>query len=262
MKKPYIDFPLTPRRDGRWCKKICGKVRTFAGTWQEALDEYKRVAEYLHRGEEPPDPTDPDQLRVVDLCNHYLTYKQDFVSSGELSPISFRDYKRVAKRVVDFFGRDTPVAALKPFRFTRHRAHMATTMGPVALRNEIARTRMLFKFGFEQDLCPAVKFGPTFKAPPKRIMRAARAEKTRTFPADQIHLLLEQAKPQLRAMILLGINCAAAIATVETSNGRTLIEIGSCIRVLRPGYIGRRSSGPKPSLRLLKLKGKTTKSCL
>ena len=207
MKKPYPDFPLTPRRDGRWCKKIRGKVHIFAGNWEEALDEYKRVAEYLHRGEEPPDPTDPDQLRVVDLCNHYLTYKNDLVSSGELSPISFRDYKRVAKRVIEFFGRDTPVGTLKPFRFTRLRAHMATTMGPVALRNEIARIRMMFKFGFEQDLCPAVKFGPTFKAPPKRVMRASRAKKTRTFSPEEIHLLIQHAKPQMKAMILLGINC-------------------------------------------------------
>jgi len=28
-EKPYPDFPLTPRRDGRWCKKILGKVHIF-----------------------------------------------------------------------------------------------------------------------------------------------------------------------------------------------------------------------------------------
>lgn len=40
--KPYDDFPLTPRADGRWCKRINGKLELFIGDWKDAFDEYDR----------------------------------------------------------------------------------------------------------------------------------------------------------------------------------------------------------------------------
>ena len=46
LKKPSKKFPLTPRGDGRWCKKIAGKLRYIKGNADEALAEWLRVKDY------------------------------------------------------------------------------------------------------------------------------------------------------------------------------------------------------------------------
>lgn len=48
--KPYDDFPLTPRADGRWCKRINGKLELFIGDWKDAFDEYDRCKAALYAG--------------------------------------------------------------------------------------------------------------------------------------------------------------------------------------------------------------------
>ena len=52
-KKPHKDFPLTRRSDGRWCKKVRGKVHIFKGTADEALEEWLRVKDDLLAGRKP-----------------------------------------------------------------------------------------------------------------------------------------------------------------------------------------------------------------
>jgi integrase len=73
--------------------------------------------------------------------------------------------------------------------------------------------RSLFKYGVESDLIDrAVKFGPRFKAPSKADRRKHKARQkhangAKVFEAADIRRMLKKALPQLRAMILLGINC-------------------------------------------------------
>jgi integrase len=52
------------------------------------------------------------------------------------------------------------------------------------------------------------RFGPTFKRPAARIMRAHRQDKgTRMFEAAELRTIIDAADQPLKAMILLGINC-------------------------------------------------------
>ena len=37
--KPYPDYPLTLCDDGRWCKRIRGRIHHFYGNAEEAPDE-------------------------------------------------------------------------------------------------------------------------------------------------------------------------------------------------------------------------------
>src|SRR3954471_6812543 len=81
-KKPYPDFPLTPHASGAWQKKIRGKIHYFGkwgrrvdgkleripgDGWEEALRQYKEVADDLHAGRTPR--ASKDGLTVGDLCN-------------------------------------------------------------------------------------------------------------------------------------------------------------------------------------------------
>src|SRR5262245_7345555 len=101
-KKPYPDFPLYPHPLGYWSKKIRGKIHHFgrwarvvngklarvAGDgWEEALKDYKAVADDLHAGQTPR--AKGDGLTVAGLCNAFLTAKHRKLASGELGARMF-----------------------------------------------------------------------------------------------------------------------------------------------------------------------------
>jgi integrase len=115
---------------------------------------------------------------------------------------------------------------LQADEFDTYRAKVAEKWGAVALGNEIQRTRSLFKFGFEAGIMDKpVRFGPHFKKPKRREMRQARnAMPSRFLSAGEIRLLLEgaAAKPQLHAMIMLGINCGWGNTDVSELQGKHL----------------------------------------
>jgi integrase len=210
-QKPYADFPLSPRRDGRWSKKIKGTVYTFKGSAEEALEEYKRVCDDLHAGRKPRPKT--DGLTIFDLCTKFLDAKQLQLQSGEIQILTWNDYKKTCKRVIAFFGQGRVAADLVPEDFEGFRKEMSKTRKLVALGNEIRRTRVLFKYGYDAGLLSVpVKFGPMFKQPSAKALKRIRALKridgeNKEFTADEIKKLLKYATPQMQAMILLGVNC-------------------------------------------------------
>jgi hypothetical protein len=88
---------------GRWGKLIEGKrTRTPGDGRQEALAEYKKVAEHLHAG---PTPAPQLELRVTvaDLYNRFLTAKTRAVEASELSARSFIGCKAVNTRLASSF---------------------------------------------------------------------------------------------------------------------------------------------------------------
>jgi len=131
------------------------------------------------------------------------------MTSNELTSRSFQDYYATAERVVQAFGKARLVSDLCPADFDAHRAKTASKWGPHALANEIQRVRSIFKFGLETGLLEKPQlFGPHFRKPKRREMRLARAAMpARLFSAAEIRLLMNEAKPQMKAMILLGVNC-------------------------------------------------------
>lgn len=209
-RKPYPDFPLTPRNDGRWQKRIRGRCYYFSGSWQEALAEFKRQLPYLETGQSPPDEHGPECFTLNKLFNAddgFLRAKEILVESGELTRSSFSDYKRTCRKLIEAFGRERVVSSLTPADFTKLRESFAATMGPVGIANEIGRTRVIFKFAHDQGLIDQpVKYGQTFKKPSAKVLRVNRATRDKTLTSEQIRQLIGEASPQLKGMILLGIN--------------------------------------------------------
>src|SRR5262245_25993568 len=104
--KPYPDFPLYPHPLGYWAKKIRGRLYYFGrwgkvlsgamtrvegDGWKDALELYQVQRDDLYAGRVPRTPV--GGLTVADLCNHFLTAKNNLVSAGELGPRMFADYK-------------------------------------------------------------------------------------------------------------------------------------------------------------------------
>ena len=206
--KPHRDFPLTPRADGRWCKKVRGKVHIFTGTADEAIQEWLRVKDDLFAGRKPR-AKDAEGLTVKDLANQFLTHKEDRMASGELASRTFAELHATCERVLEAFGKTRLVDDLTADDFRGYRATIAEKWGPVRLGNEVQRVRSLFKYGWDAGLIDRpVRFGPAFVKPSAATMRKHRhAQGLRMFEARHIRRMLKAASVQMRAMILLGINC-------------------------------------------------------
>jgi integrase len=207
--KPYPDFPLFPHATGQWAKKIRGRTVYF-GPWADpdaALKKYLEQKDALHAGRKPR--LEAGSLTVKELANHFLNAKQLLVDAGELSPLTWADYKRVADELVRHAGKARLVSDLDPEDFAGLRNKMTTKWGPHRLKKSIQYVRSMCKHAYDAGLIdrPA-RFGPGFKRPSAKTLRLHRAKQgVKLFTAEEIHRLLDAAGVQLRAMILLGINC-------------------------------------------------------
>jgi integrase len=208
--KPYPDFPLFPHASGQWAKKIRGKMHYF-GQWVDpdaALTRYLEQRDDLHAGRRPR--LDPEAVTIKDIANSFLNAKKSLLDAGELSPHTFADYRQVCDLVVAHLGKARLAGDVGPDDFAALRDKVAKRWGPARLGTKLIQyTRSLFKHALEAGLIDrATRFGPGFKRPTKKVLRLARAEHgPQLFTADEIRRLLGAAAVQVRAMLLLGINC-------------------------------------------------------
>ena len=220
-KKPD-GCPLTPHPTGRWCKKILGKLYYF-GPWDDlegALAKLEWELEDRLAGREPRPFGDdiPEGCDVAGLVNKFLNHKRVAMEGGELSPLSFMDYHKNCGFVVAHFGKTRRVDDLGPDDFEQLRETLAKGRSVVTLKNEINRTRVLFKFAFNQRLIDKdVDYRQSFNKPSAKLMRRAHnARGPRTFTADELRKILAGADPVLQAMVLLGVN--AGFGNTDISN--------------------------------------------
>jgi integrase len=208
--KPYPEFPLYAHPSGQWAKKIRGHFYYF-GAWADpdaALTKYLADKDALHAGRKPR--PDSEAVTIKDVANHFLIAKQALVDAGELSPRTWADYKLICDLVVKQFGKNRLASDVGPDDFSSLRVKMAKRWGPERLGSKLIQyTCSLFKHAFDARLIATpVCFGPGFKRPSRRVLRVQRAERgPKLFTAEEIRRLLESAGVQLKAMILLGINC-------------------------------------------------------
>jgi integrase len=208
--KPHPDFPLFAHAAGVWAKKIRGKMHYF-GPWSDpdgALAKYLEQKEDLHAGRKPR--PDPEALTVKDVVNAFLNSKTALLDAGELSPRTWADYKRVCDLLIAHFGKRRLASDLHPQDFAELRNRAAQKWGPHRLATTIQYARSVFKHAFEAELIPTpVRFGPGFKRPTKKTLRLHRAEQgPKLFSAEEVRHLVDAATTQMKAMLLLGINCA------------------------------------------------------
>lgn len=204
--KPHPDFPLYAHASKRWAKKVRGNTRFF-GPWddpQAALDLWLEQKDDLLAGREP---RRKDGLTVWVLVNSFLEHKEAKVKSGELKPRTWEDYKVIGSKIIEVFGRGRCVLDLHPSDFEKLRKEFAKTHGAVTLADDITRSKVIFNFAYKQRLIDKpVFYGEGFKKPSAATIRRERHKKCRLFKSKEIRGLLKIASPEMKAMILLGIN--------------------------------------------------------
>lgn len=214
--KPRSDFPLFPHASGKWAKVIRGKTHYF-GRWDDphgAESDYSAVADDLHAGRLPRANGNGSTIgpMIRDICNAFMRSKRAVLDAGKLSPRTFVDYDGVCKWLLEEFGANRTLADLRPSDFERLYGRLIEKHAVTSIGGWITMTRSVFKYAFESDLIDKpVKYGPTFRSPSTADIRKAKAKSKhlnggRTFEAAQIRAMLKKTSPQLKAMILLGIN--------------------------------------------------------
>jgi integrase len=207
--KPYPEFPLFAHAAGVWAKKIRGKLHYF-GPWSDPDGAHKKYLEQkdaLHAGRKPREES--GGTTVKELCNRFLHAKGQARDVGEITRRTWQDYKDACDLVVQHFGKGRLVSDLDPDDFAALRDKLARKWGPVTLGNVIQRIRVAFKFAFDNGLIDRpVRYGQAFKRPSRKVVRIDRARKgPKLFTAEEVRKLVSAAPAQMRAMILLGINC-------------------------------------------------------
>jgi hypothetical protein len=156
--KPHPDYPLTAHPSGRWCKKIKGRTYYFGSVTDPdaVLAKWLKEKDYLLAGRVPPDGKS-DEPTLRDLGNAFLRHKQSSLNSSELSPRTFADCYRTCANLIDYFGRHRLVDDLRQDDFAGYRERLAKRLGPIALGNEIQKTRCVFKFALETRMLKTIR---------------------------------------------------------------------------------------------------------
>lgn len=210
VKKPKLGPSLFLHKSTQqWTAKFDGKFVYFGKDPDEALRLYQKELPDRQAGRNPrAEVVETDNPTVGEVCNRFLTTKKGKMESGEMTPISWRDYYNVCEMLIEFFGKKTFVLKLGSADFEKLRNKLAKTRGAHALASCIQKVRTIFKYAFDADMIVRpVKFGPEFKKPSKSIMRKTRNKAPkRLFTAEELRKIIDAAKSPLKAMILLGIN--------------------------------------------------------
>lgn len=268
--KPYPDYPLYYHRSGRIARKVNGSLRYF-GRWGHkrgaevvpvddvpaaaaaALEEFNRQWPYLSQGVAVP-ASDDSAAAIDDLVKAFWRAKHAKLSAGELSQRHYHDLGRMVKLVREAFGSDRRVDTLRPDDFAKLRESLAARLGPVALKNWIAKVKSLFRFAYDERLIDKpVHYGQSFNPPPKKAIRKARNEAgERLFKAHEIRTILDALAgkpvavtgsddpvtlapdPQLRAMVLLAANTGFGNTDVSTLPQSALDLEGGWVNFPRP----------------------------
>lgn len=188
-----------------------------------ALDRYLKVRDFLQAGQAPP--PEVDGVTLDELVNRFITAKRLLAEAGDISRRQLEDYRRDGKRLLDCLGRSRPADSLRGDDFARLRAAAFVGTGKAAgtkrnattAANIIIRQRSIFGWGYEvaRLLSHPPGYAGAFSVPAARLRRRAlTANGPRDLKAVEIVALLDGAKAaaygqltNLRAMILLGINC-------------------------------------------------------
>jgi integrase len=122
----------------------------------------------------------------------------------------YEQYQDACRRLVDAFGPSRAVLDLQPADFEQLRNAISKTLGLVCIHNTVTRIRSVFKFGVDQGLLPRLPtFGQSFRKPSQKALRVQRAKKgPKMFTAEQLRKILDVATPNMKGMVLLGINAA------------------------------------------------------
>jgi len=195
-------FPLTLHKTGQFCKKIKGKLYYFGTDKQRALQRYLEQAAYLHAGKTPTPRPSQDRLSIKILCNLYLDHQESRAEIGEIKSRHVSDQILLLRDFVRFVGPNRPVSDISTIELQNYRKRLIKARkSPNTINNRIAAFKAMYNWALDNEV---IDNAPRLKVVKK--VTPPKQEKS-TFTMTQIHKILQNASPQMKAMIWLGLNC-------------------------------------------------------
>lgn len=208
-------MPLYLHASGQWAKKIKGKLWYFGKDQQQALERYLRERLHLEAGVNirklpPAIPIDQSAgVRLGEGIDLFLAACEAKVVRGQLSRLSLIDYKLTLALFTASLDRSIPIDSIGPTYWASVYDRVASGKNATTINGEVARIRAAFNWLQKNRFIDRVPYyGDSMQRPSKSQIRKARSASGKSwFEADEIKSLLKAARPSLKAMILLGVNC-------------------------------------------------------
>ena len=195
-------FPLTLHKTGQFCKKIKGKLYYFGTNKRQALERYLEQAVYLHAGKPPKPEASQDRLSIKILCNLYLDHQESRAEIGEIKSRHVSDQILLLKDFVRFVGPNRTVSDISTIELQNYRKKLINAKkSPNTINNRIAAVKAMYNWALDNEV---IDNAPRLKAVKK--VTSTKEEKS-TFTMSQVQKMLQNATPQMKAMIWLGLNC-------------------------------------------------------
>ena len=194
--------PLTLHKTGQYCKKIKGKIYYFGKDKKIAKQRYYEQAAYLHTGKGSISKASEENISIRYLCNLYLEIQQSRVAAGQIKLRNILDQRSLLRDFVRFVGPNRNVADITTMDLQHYFSKLVrANKSANTINNRLAAVKAMYSWSLNNEVistCPNLKVV-------KKITKIKK-EKV-TFSISQIQSLLENADTQMKAMILLGINC-------------------------------------------------------
>ncbi|MDY0167430.1 MAG: hypothetical protein RBS80_12855 [Thermoguttaceae bacterium] len=215
-KKPRPDFPLFPHATGRWAKKVAGRTCYFGRIdddpkGEKALEQWYKEKDDWRAGRRPRKRRRDGSgtMTVAEMCNSFLaSTEQKMKTDGKLGPRTFEGYVQASKWLTKTFGRGTSVADLEPADFAHLRAKLAERLAAVSRRVMMTRIKHIFRESARNLWVSPPQYGTQFDPPDKKLINREKAKRPeRQYSRQEVLAILGAVDTQMKAMVLLGVNC-------------------------------------------------------
>lgn len=201
-KKRSDKFPLTLHKTGQYCKKIKGKIYYFGTDKKLALQRYLEDAAMLHSGKITIRQNNKDNISIKYSCNLYLEHQQSRASIGQITIRHVSDQTILLRDFVRFIGPNKTVSEVTTMDLQNYiRKLIRMKKSANTINNRIAAIKAMYNWALDNEI---ISNSPNLKAI-KKITKTT--QEKATFNMSQIQTIMEIADIQMKAMILLGLNC-------------------------------------------------------
>ncbi len=197
---------------GQWAKTVDRKT-VYLGCGSVS-DAKRKLDELLARRTLGQGDPVPDGITVEQLSRMFLASKSRQAVAGKITTLTLANLEHEMKWLCNKVG-GRQAETLRGYDFTRLAESLPDGMAASSINTKVQRVRSLFSWAVEQELLDRVpKYGDFKRATGLQERRERADSGSRVFTADEVHGLLEASSDTFRAMILVGLNCAADGASI------------------------------------------------